>query len=116
MKVEYQLALLLFGVHWGPLVAAAILWPMRSVRLSVRTVIAALVGLSSAAIVFVSLFVFGDVRTTAQGNGVTWYLIFSLMTLGIAPTLVISAHIMVGRWIGYFYRRGAHDELEHITN
>ncbi|MEO1310304.1 MAG: hypothetical protein AAFV51_04960 [Pseudomonadota bacterium] len=105
---EHAVSLVLIAIHWTPLALATWLWPLRP-RPSVGSALALIVCIPSALIVVACLFVFTDVeaRSATAGHAAGWYLIFSVITLGVVPAIVLSAHLMAGRLAGWALRRRA---------
>jgi hypothetical protein len=103
---EFNLAASLIGVHWAPLLLAAWLWPLKPFSWSFGSILAYTASLVSCLIVLIFGFIFLDVRNSAgTGSGASWYLIYSMMTLGLVPISVIAIHVLAGRFAGFFVRR-----------
>lgn len=101
---EWTLVLLLFAVHWGPLLLAMWLWPLKELTLSVKSAFAVLLSVASCIIVFICLFIFTDVKSGGNMTGAAAYLIYAVVSLGIVPVIVIAVHVLAGRFLGLLLR------------
>ncbi|MEM8935073.1 MAG: hypothetical protein AAGC77_01540 [Pseudomonadota bacterium] len=115
LDVEYGIAAVLLAIHWGPLLLAAWLWPLRKISLSIISILTLIVCLPCGLLVLAGLIIFTDVNYTAQGNGITWYMIYSIMSLGLIPATMILAHIMTGRLAGYVMRKRGRGNRKPVT-
>ena len=102
---EWTFVILLLAVHWVPLLAAMLLWPLKGLKLSVASVITLLLSLVSWLVVFICIFIFTDVRSGGNMTGAAAYIIYGVMSLGIVPVVIIGAHILAGRFAGFAARR-----------
>jgi len=103
MKHEYLFQCVgLLAIHWVPLMLAAWKWPFRSSggTSSVQFVL----GIASWLVVLGCVFIFFDFRPRSfgGGHGAGWYLVYSLLTLGVLPAMTITCHVLAGRFLGRY--------------
>lgn len=104
---ELKITAVLIAIHWIPLLFAAWVWPLKKLDLSISSALALVFSILAWMIVLISLFLFFDVK--ANGRPMTWfaaYLIYSMMTLGVVPLILILIHVFAGRLAGYWMRAG----------
>lgn len=89
----------LLALHWGALLFSAWKWPFRSMGWSnpIQTLILTLLSVVAWLIVLGCLFVFLDWEYQMEGNGASWFLIYSMFTLGGLPALTLVCHVFAGR-------------------
>lgn len=101
--VSLSIGLLVF--HWGALLFSAWKWPFRSMGWSnpIQTLILILLSVVAWLIVLGCLFLFLDFEPRRmEGNGASWFLLYSFISLGGLPTLTLVCHVFAGRFLGYW--------------
>lgn len=104
---EYSFMAALFLIHWLPLLYATWKWPLENLVLSFRSMTTFILSIFSWAIVLFCIFIFTDVRlgSAFAKHAGGWYLIYSVLSVGIIPIVVISAHVLAGRFAGFWIKR-----------
>ena len=109
-SLEFSITAVLIGIHWGPLLLAAWLWPLRKLNVSISSAVTLVFTILAWIIVAVCLLLFFDVRANGRNmTGFAAYLIYSVMTFGVLPIGLVAIHVFAGRsaglWIGSLLRR-----------
>jgi|GEM_PF-6272291 len=101
------LSLILLSVHWIPLLIGAWRYPMRGFDRSFGGSIKFGLSILCCLLVVIFLFVFLQNKDLGSrtGHSAGWYLIYSVVTVGIVPALVITIHVVAGRFLGWWWRQ-----------
>ncbi|MEM1198707.1 MAG: hypothetical protein AAGI06_05290 [Pseudomonadota bacterium] len=101
----FNITALLVAIHWIPLLLSAWIWPLKKIRFSVPSAITLCLTVTAWLIVGTSVLLFFDVNPDGgQMTGFGAYLIYSFMSLGVVPLLIMAAHIFAGRSAGLWIR------------
>lgn len=115
---EYVLLhLIIFAVHWVPLVIAAVIWPHKAMRWRVPGVFNMLVTcVAGLVVLLVALMLMDAENRSGHGTSATFYLIFGVVTLGVIPALLIGIHVYFGRYVGWAIRKyGVRSQLSRTV-
>jgi len=113
-KSELKIFAVVAGLHWGPLLLAARLWPLRELRMSFGSAVTLAFSFLAWLIVAACLLVFSDIRADGRAmTGIGAYLIYSMMTLGVLPVLIVAVHIFAGRSAGLWVRNALDRRFRH---
>lgn len=100
-----KITAILVAIHWTPLLLSAWLWPLKKIDFSVTSALTVLFTVIAWLIVGTCILLFFDVN--ANGRQMTWfaaYAIYSVVSLGVIPLIVIAVHIFAGRSAGLWVR------------
>ncbi|MGI9349991.1 MAG: hypothetical protein ACR2O3_00395 [Rhizobiaceae bacterium] len=104
------LSKLFLGVHLVVLYVAYMIWSRRPSGKTWKTVFANILGVLSIplSIVLALIFLFDGPPHAGTGNAASWYLIYSVVTLGIVPAITLFSFFLTGRIAGkIMYKRYA---------
>ena len=97
--------LVIFGVHWVPLLMAACIWPHKAMRWRVSGVLNMVCTLLAGFVVLVCALALMDAENrSGHGTSGTFYLIYAVVSLGIVPAVLIAIHTYFGRFVGWAAR------------
>lgn len=100
-----KITAILVAIHWAPLLLSAWLWPLKKINFSVTSAVTVLFTVIAWLIVGFSILLFFDVN--ANGRQMTWfaaYMIYSIMSLGAIPFMIVAVHVFAGRSAGLWIR------------
>lgn len=94
----------LFLAHLIPFFIALRIWSKKHINRSFKSIIYDLLGYVSVPISLIFGLIFLDVGSPggATGDHSGWFLIFSVMTLGLLPLLTMTFYFCSGRLAGRF--------------